>query len=279
MPNHYHLLVRTGNRPLSGNMRSLMTGYAGYYNRRYKRHGHLFQNRFKSVICEEDSYLLELVRYLHLNPLRAGIVKNVRALDSYKYTGHSSLMGRIARPWQETKEVLALYARTVKRAREKYRQFVMEGVAQGKRQDLTGGGLVRSVGGWEIVAALRQGRESYRSDERILGSSEFVEAIIRAAELKSNKQIRPQRINLETLKARICDEYAIDRGSLESKSRVSVVSQARAMLCYVWVRYLGRSGRQLAETLGVSPQSVYSSSNRIERTKEVSEIDLERWCK
>ena len=152
VPNHIHLLVRTGTRSLSSNMRSLMAGYAGYFNRRHKRHGHLIQNRFKSVLCEEETYLLELVRYLHLNPLRAGIVKDIRALDRYRITGHSGLIGKIERPWQETKGVLELFSNTKKRAREKYRCFVMEGVAQGKRRDLTGGGLVRSMGGWESVA-------------------------------------------------------------------------------------------------------------------------------
>jgi REP element-mobilizing transposase RayT len=63
MPNHFHLLVRTGKAPLSRNMRSLLSGYAGYFNRRHKRHGHLFQNRFKSIVCEDDPYLLELTRY------------------------------------------------------------------------------------------------------------------------------------------------------------------------------------------------------------------------
>src|SRR3990172_6998640 len=74
LPNHFHLLVRTGSQPLSRSMRTLMTGYAGMFNRRHRRRGHLFQNRFKSIVCEEEPYFLELVRYLHLNPILAGIV-------------------------------------------------------------------------------------------------------------------------------------------------------------------------------------------------------------
>jgi len=70
MPNHFHLLVRTALQPLSENMRKLMTGYAINFNRRHKRYGHLFQNQFKSIVCEEEAYLLELTRYIHLNPLR-----------------------------------------------------------------------------------------------------------------------------------------------------------------------------------------------------------------
>jgi putative transposase len=70
LSNHFHLLVRTGNQALSRNMRRLLTGYVINFNRRHKRHGHLFQNRYKSIICEDDPYLLELTRYIHLNPAR-----------------------------------------------------------------------------------------------------------------------------------------------------------------------------------------------------------------
>ena len=152
--NHAHLLLRTGNRPLARSMRSLLTGYAGAFNRRHKRAGHLFQNRYKSVVVEEEPYLLELVRYLHLNPLRAGLVPDLRALDSYPWTGHAALCGRVPRPWQVTSEVLARFARDRRRARAAYYAFVAAGVAQGRRTDLQGGGLIRSVGGWQAVQEL-----------------------------------------------------------------------------------------------------------------------------
>ena len=74
LSNHFHLLVRTGRQPISGSMRKLLTGYVVNFNLRHKRHGHLFQNRYKSIICEDDPYLLELTRYIHLNPVRAGMV-------------------------------------------------------------------------------------------------------------------------------------------------------------------------------------------------------------
>ena len=82
MTNHVHLLLRTGLSPISTVMRRLLTGYAVGYNRRHKRYGHLFQNRYKSFLCEEDPYLLELVRYIHLNPLRAGLVADLKALST-----------------------------------------------------------------------------------------------------------------------------------------------------------------------------------------------------
>jgi len=79
-------------------MRRLMTGYAVTFNKRHKRSGHLFQNRYKSVACEEDPYLLELIRYIHLNPLRAGMVKDLKELDKYPWTGHSTILGRRKNP-------------------------------------------------------------------------------------------------------------------------------------------------------------------------------------
>ena len=89
MPNHAHLLLRTGSTPIATVMRRLLTGYAQHFNRRHCRHGQLFQNRYKSILCEEDPYLLELVRYIHLNPLRAGLVKNLKGLKCYRYGGHA----------------------------------------------------------------------------------------------------------------------------------------------------------------------------------------------
>ena len=98
IPNHFHLLLRTGQTPLSTVMRRLMTGYAVTFNIRHRRSGHLFQNRYKSVVCEEDPYLLELIRYIHLNPLRAKLVEDLKALDKYPWTGHSAILGQRKNP-------------------------------------------------------------------------------------------------------------------------------------------------------------------------------------
>ncbi len=70
IPNHFHLLVRTGAVPVATVMRRLLTGHAISFNRRHHRNGHLFQNRYKSILCQQEPYFLELVRYIHLNPLR-----------------------------------------------------------------------------------------------------------------------------------------------------------------------------------------------------------------
>ncbi len=98
IPNHFHILLRIGTTPLSTVMRRLMTGYAVTFNIRHRRSGHLFQNRYKSVVCEEDTYLLELTRYIHLNPLRARLVEDLKSLDKYQWAGHSAILGRRKNP-------------------------------------------------------------------------------------------------------------------------------------------------------------------------------------
>ena len=120
LPNHFHLLLRTGNVPISSIMRRLLTGYAGSFNRRYRRHGHLFQNRYKSILCQEDAYFLELVRYIHLNPLRAQVVESMKGLDDFEFCGHKALVGMITHEWQDTETVLSLFGRRVMEARKRY---------------------------------------------------------------------------------------------------------------------------------------------------------------
>jgi REP element-mobilizing transposase RayT len=260
LPNHAHLLVRTGNRALARSMRSLLTGYAGAFNRRHKRVGHLFQNRYKSVVVDEERYLLELVRYLHLNPLRAALVPDMRALDRYPWTGHSALVGKSARPWQATEPILGHFGRRLTRARAGYRAFVAAGIAQGRRRELQGGGLVRSAGGWAAVVSLRRGREAYLSDERILGSSGFVEAVRREAEAGTQPAARP--LPLAKLVERICAYCGVTPEALSGRGRRPAVSQARAGIAYWWVERLGQSGRKLAPVLGLHPAVVYKAARR-----------------
>ena len=136
MTNHAHLLLRSGPEGLASFMRKLLTGYAVRYNHRHQRHGHLFQNRYKSIVVEEDTYFKELVRYIHLNPLRAGIVKSLAKLDHYYWSGHSALVGCFEYKWQDTACVLKWFGKRLKQARQVYRQFVEEGIALGRQPHL-----------------------------------------------------------------------------------------------------------------------------------------------
>jgi hypothetical protein len=137
-------------------MRKLLTGHAARYNRRHRRYGHLFQHRYKSIVVEEDTYFKALVRYIHLNPLRAGIVKPLKKLAHYPWGGHSALMGGMEYKWQDTGYVLKWFGEELKPARKAYRMFVEKGVALGRQPHLVGGGLIRSAGGWSEVKALRR---------------------------------------------------------------------------------------------------------------------------
>ena len=124
MSNHMHILVKSGPHGLSQFMRRLLTGYAITYNIRHTRHGHLFQNRYKSIVCDEDAYFKELVRYIHLNPLRAKMVKSMSALDRYPWCGHSAIMGRKRVEWQEIDYVLSWFGKRKTIAMKAYRRYV-----------------------------------------------------------------------------------------------------------------------------------------------------------
>jgi REP-associated tyrosine transposase len=144
---HAHLLLRTGSTPLFIVMQRLLTGYAHYFKCRHKRHGQLFQNRYKSVLCEEDPYFLELVRYIHLNPVRARMLNNIKEIDTYPFTSHMVLIGKCERKWQDRNYVLGNFAKLETEAINAYQEFIRKGFDQGRRSDLTGGGLIRSTGG------------------------------------------------------------------------------------------------------------------------------------
>jgi putative transposase len=175
MSNHAHVLLASGVLGLARLMRRLLTGYAVSYNLRHRRHGHLFQNRYKSIVCDGDTYFMELVRYIHLNPLRVKLVKDMDGLESYPYCGHGVILGKVSYGWQDCQSVLAQFGGRQGQAREAYRRFVEEGVALGRRPELVGGGLVRSEGRWAEVRSRRQRHERQISDDRILGSAEFIE--------------------------------------------------------------------------------------------------------
>jgi REP element-mobilizing transposase RayT len=124
LPNHVHLLLRSSALGLPAFMRRLLTGYAITFNKRHERHGHLFENRYKSIVCEEDSYFQELVRYIHLNPLRAGLCADMTDLGRYPWCGHSVIMGKVQYPWQDREYVLSWFGKRENDALAAYRRFV-----------------------------------------------------------------------------------------------------------------------------------------------------------
>ena len=253
MPNHFHLLLKTKNRPLSSNMRKMLTGYVVNFNRRHKRYGHLFQNRYKSIVCQEDAYLMELVRYIHLNLLRAGCVKDMNGLNRSPFSGHSALIGKVERKWQAIEYVLSYFG--AKRVRKKnYYNYVKEGVDAGRRPELVGGGLLRSLGGWSEVLALRKRKERDAFDSRILGDSDFVQEIKSNLDdmIKKGLRVSGQRIDLKELSHKVCKKNNVSLAELISGSRRRELVNARRIVSWIAVHELGYSGAEVARHLGVT---------------------------
>lgn len=258
MSNHVHMLLRTGRVPISTLMRRLLTGYAQQFNRRHRRHGVLFQNRYKSILCEEDTYLRELVRYIHLNPLRAGTVPDIKALRVYSRCGHSALMGKMARDWQDIEYVLRLFGGRSRQARRAYERFVAEAVNQGPRPELVGGGLIRSAGGWSAVKALRYTGMRIMGDERILGSGDFVQSVLELTREQYEKKTlaRVMGLELKTLTDRVTKLLDLVPADVCSTGRQRLVARARAIICFLAIEYLGISGREVSLRLNLSPSAV-----------------------
>jgi len=270
IPNHFHLLLRTGPTSISTVMRRLLTGYAGSFNRRHRRYGHLFQNRYKSFLCQEDTYFLDLVRYLHLNPLRANLVEDLKQLEIYPYAGHSVLMGKRKKVWQDTDYVLQWFNKRKTLARRRYRDFVKEGIAGGKRPDLVGGGLVRSAGGWSTVKALRKAKMHLKGDERILGDSDFVLQVLKTANeaLEKNYLLKAQGMDVEKIARRVSELLDLNSDEVWAQGKSRKIVNARSLLCYWAVRELGVSMSSLARRLKISPAAVSQSVLRGEKIIE-----------
>jgi len=258
MTNHAHILVRSGTVGLSSFMRKLLTGYAGYYNRRHNRHGHLFQNRYKSIVVEEDAYFKELVRYIHLNPLRAKMVESMMGLDRYAWSGHSGIMGHKAYDWHDTAFVLNWFGKRRRSARLSYRNFVEKGIAMGRQPSLVGGGLVRSAGGWSEVKALRRIGTKEKGDDRILGSGNFVSHVLSEADLVNKYRLASldrKKAALEIM-AHCCQDSGISLQALSAGSRVREVSKVRHELSWRLTKELGLSFAEVARLLGISTSAV-----------------------
>lgn len=276
IPNHFHLLIRTGKKPLSSLMRRLLTGYAVTHNLRHQRSGHLFQNRYKSVVCEEDTYLLELVTYIHLNPIRAGLVREISELDTFPWSGHAALIGKHLYSWQQTDEVLALFEKNKNIAKKKYRQFVVDRISKGKRYDLTSGGfIIGSTGLADVSNRPSQGFE-HPFDERILGGAGFVEQVLEETQRNEKESVFYKNkiiMSLDQLLAKVAQYYNIPAHRITSGRKQQEIIQARSVFSYLSREYLQVPGKELAKILKLSPSAIVNSITRGEEiTRENNRI-------
>jgi putative transposase len=220
--------------------------------------------------------LLELVRYIHLNPLRAGLVPDLPTLDRYPYCGHSVLMAKKKNQWQDTDKVLNLFGHKAGPARRAYRAFVKKAIGEGKRTDLTGGGPVRSVGGWAAVKALRAAKVFEKSDERILGNGDFVESLLAAAsEARERKyELQSRGVTLAKIAARVAEVLGVEPRDVWAAGRHHKTVQARSLLCYWAVRELGVSMASLSRRLNISVTAISKSVVRGERLAMTQKYSL-----
>jgi len=266
MRNHVHILFKSGKQGISSVMRKVLTWYAQYYNRRHKRTGHLFENRYKSILCDEDNYLLALVLYIHLNPLRAGIVKAIEELNRHPWSGHRTIIGKTTHTWMDVKYVLAQFGTTRRKALHAYRAFMQAGVGQGRIPELTGGGLIRRQGGWSKVLSMQRRGQKEDFDERILGNGDFVHTILKETEETQLRQVKARRSGktIQKIIEEECRRQGISIMELKGGGKRRKVSDTRAHIAVRSRAELGLTAATIARHVGVNTSAISRAIDRQE---------------
>ncbi|MHB1361407.1 MAG: transposase [Thermoleophilia bacterium] len=254
MPNHIHLLVRRTGAALSTVMRRLLTCYALYFNRRNDRAGHVFQNRYHSVVCQEEPYYFELLRYIHLNPIRAGYLSSLRELAKYPYSGHAYIMGGCVSKWFDPDPVLASFNDAKDRARRSYAGLVANGMKLAEI-DLDGGGRMR-------IQRLdpRQGSSPPSGfDARVLGDQVFVDRLRRG----NRETAVLAEYDAGCLIASVCAQFGISRAELTGASKRRKVVEAREVAAFRMSTEAGLPWSCIARELAVSRSAVTKIMHRM----------------
>ncbi|OGQ81773.1 MAG: hypothetical protein A3F90_13540 [Deltaproteobacteria bacterium RIFCSPLOWO2_12_FULL_60_19] len=205
MPNHVHLLLQVRHIPLSKMMQTLLHRYTHYYNKRYRKVGHLFQGRYKAILCERDEYLLELVRYIHLNPVRAKLVKTPQA---YPWSSHRIYLGGTDSGGVAVEEILAQWSKQRKQAVKGYERFVADGLSQGHMEKY-----------YEV------------KKQRYLGEDEFVDRI--EEQLSEAETEAPVRITMTEIMGEVASGWNMAASEIQSKRRGRLEAMLRAVAAHV----------------------------------------------
>lgn len=230
MTNHVHLLLETGTQPLSRTMQSLQFTYSQYYNRRYDKNGHVFQGRYQAILCDREAYLLELVRYLHLNPAR---IRTPLSPWTYRWSSHAAYLGRSSPVQVSTTSVLGSFHRQIGPARQAYRRFMQDVLAQGHQDRF-----------YETV------------DQRFLGDERFIEEADRRTAATREVSVRPRRIAFGTLLTAVANAYAVTPREIVTPGRQRALVPARAMLVYLAREWSHQSTRDLGRRLQRDPSMI-----------------------
>ena len=260
MPNHYHLVLRPLGDSLSTLMRRLNGSYARYFNRRHNRRGYLFQDRFKSIATQRHDYLCELIRYVHLNPIRAGLVKTLKMLETYRWCGHGAMMGCQNVPWQSVNEALWRFANQKKKAREAYVKFLKAGLMDSSQhKDSLISLLQKSKFGSDNAVP--------DADDRLIGDADFIRKAIAKAEydIRSHAKYRTARPTLKAISQQIGKKMHIDPHEIFSKGRNNKRAEFRVRFFKQAVRKYGYKACEIAAFLGITPgavsKTIYAKEN------------------
>ena len=251
MPNHFHLLLQRTTVPLSMGMQRLLCGYAQWFNRRHERAGRLFQNRYKSKLVQTELYLARLVRYIHGNPVRAGIV-TADDLSSYRWTGHAVLMGRRRGAWQDTDTVLSYFGDSDEEARESLEEYMTH--LEPNPEEIRRWVWMLSFGG-----------RRRKCPVPAIGSDEFRSRMAAAIDDSGASAKRTHPGQLAAIITELCSEFNVSRLELASGKRGKSLSRARAVGAYLGTGVLGLTCAQASRFLGVTPQSVNISAKKGQR--------------
>lgn len=224
MPNHVHLLLESSSDPLARFMQGVQQSYTQYFNRVHRKTGHLFQGRYKAIVCERDEYLLTLIRYIHLNPVRASLV---RRPEHYKWSGHRGYLNLDGKGAEvlDPSGVLGLFG-----GRGGYRRFVLDGLEEGHKEEY-----------YEV------------EDQRFLGPEGFGEKMRKEVEGEKGHRAKA---SLGDVLSRLAHRANIDVGILRSPDRGRRVSKVRTLLAYVLVRRMGFSVSEVATYMGRDPTTL-----------------------
>ena len=230
MTNHVHLLLETGTQPLSRTLQTLQFTYSQYYNRRYDQTGHVFQGRYQAILCDREAYLLELVRYLHLNPAR---IRTPLSPWTYRWSSHHAYLGRTTPVEVHRATVLAAFHRQLGPARHAYRRFMLDGMPQG-----------------------HQARFYETVDQRFLGDEHFLAEADRRTAATHEVSIRPHRIAFGTLLTAVAQAYTLPPRAILAPGRQRALVPARAMLVYFAREWSHLTVRELARRVQRDPAMI-----------------------
>ena len=244
MTNHIHLVLQPGEITLSRSMQNLSFRYTRWVNWREKRTGHLFQGRYKAVLVDGDSYLLELIRYLHLNPVRANMVLSP---EEYPWSSHRAYLGKELFPWLTMDMVLEQFSKSSGKARIAYEAFVLDGLGEEQRPEFSGGG----------------------EDSRFLGDDSFADKCL------SWRGDRAHHLTIQEIINKVCDAYDIDEAGLKTLSQQRVASEARAVVGWL-ARETGCAtftavGKVVNRDVGSISSSVSRLSKRMQEKQEMAD--------